>query len=1276
MPGRYVSRILAVIGVALVAGWSSTTQAADPTFVGVLSLAVEKDVADKIDLSDEVRTKLQDMVAEREEAALELVLEIKDLSEEEKAKKLAPFVAASEKMGLALLTDEQRAGLEQARIAHAGMLSLTEAPVSKKLKFTSEQQEKIASLLKEREEQLATTSDDKRSIQLRYYEQKLAKVLTPEQKAKWDELAGLQKAEKDPDDEGTAKSDDSKTDDTKSGDSKPDVAKTDDSKTDDSKTDDSKTDDAKTDDAKSDDSKTDVAEMDDSKPVKTRPETSRPSTTRPSTSKPSTTKVTGKDKEEDDDERVPVVRHKVSPDGKLRFNFRSAAWKDVLDWFSAQADLSLEADTYPPGTFNYTDKHAYTVGEALDVLNGMLLTKGYTLVRRGRLLMVINLEDAPPFDRLVSRIEPKQLDERGEFELVGCLFQLDKMSPEDAESEIKKLIGPQGSIVVLSKSRQIYVTESAGKLRTIRSIIERVENPDAGRELKLTEILLEHISPETALQSIRPLMGIPEDRSATPDGALKMVPDEKAGRLIVSGKPDAIAKIQEIIKLVDIPTEEEEGPSLLDESPQIAVYKLAGLDANVVLPVMQTILADMPNVRLTIDAKANSLIAQAPIKQHNTISETLKEMQKDKSQFDVITLRRVDPQLAVLTINKMFGAGEGGDPNAPKVDADPTTRQLIVRGTNEQIASIRSLLEKMGEAGGEDVASEDRGPVRVLGYAGSNPQALFDQAKEVWPTVTTNSNRLRFVTPAKDAATNRPREMRVPREKTPEETPVETDPTSDVEKQFNDFLEKRGLPPLPTKPKAKAAPADAKSTQHKHQRVPAKFAAYQLPADDSETEEFIPPPITKKPGTAKEGSATGEKKEKEKEKKPSKPGAEIVVSVGPSGIVIASEDLEALDEFEALLRSLMDRTPAGGAQDFTIVYLKYAKADIAAALLQEILGAGGGDAGGGGGGGGLLGNIASMALGGGGGGGGGDLIGGLLGLGGGGDEGGGTAAIQTTGKVTIIPDPRLNALVVQAGPSDLELVEQLLKVIDQEFSPEDVQTQPIPRMIAVKFVTADEVAAVVREVYSSRIAAAAGGGGQRQQPSPEEFIRALRGGGGRGGRGGAGDKQRGEEQKMTIGVDKRSNSLIVSAPDPLFREVEKLVAQIDKAGTETDDVTTVVQIKNASPELVKNAISAHFGDKAQMNTTPQTAGPQATQGGAVAGGPQGRGGQGQGQGRRGGQGGQGGGAQDPAAFFNGLQQAIQGGGAGGGRGGQRGGAGGGGQRGGGGGGAGGGRGGR
>src|SRR5690606_3640630 len=93
---------LALAFAALVSLPAATTQAQDPTFVGVISLAVEKDVADKIGLSDEVRAQLQDLVMEREDAALELAQEIKDLPLEERNARLAPFVKESEEKGLAL----------------------------------------------------------------------------------------------------------------------------------------------------------------------------------------------------------------------------------------------------------------------------------------------------------------------------------------------------------------------------------------------------------------------------------------------------------------------------------------------------------------------------------------------------------------------------------------------------------------------------------------------------------------------------------------------------------------------------------------------------------------------------------------------------------------------------------------------------------------------------------------------------------------------------------------------------------------------------------------------------------------------------------------------------------------------------------------------------------------------------------------------------------------------------------------------------------------------
>ena len=68
----------------------------------------------------------------------------------------------------------------------------------------------------------------------------------------------------------------------------------------------------------------------------------------------------------------------------------------MLEWFAREADLSLVLDAPPPGTFNYSDTREYTPTEAIDLLNGVLQTKGYTLIRHGRMLLVINLKAGLP----------------------------------------------------------------------------------------------------------------------------------------------------------------------------------------------------------------------------------------------------------------------------------------------------------------------------------------------------------------------------------------------------------------------------------------------------------------------------------------------------------------------------------------------------------------------------------------------------------------------------------------------------------------------------------------------------------------------------------------------------------------------------------------------------------------------------------------------------------------------------------------------------------------
>ena len=126
----------------------------------------------------------------------------------------------------------------------------------------------------------------------------------------------------------------------------------------------------------------------------------------------------------------------------------------MLEWLAEQADLSLQVDEYPDGTFNYSDRHEYSPTEAIDLINGVLVTRGYTVVRRGRILMVLNLDEASPIpDILVEFVPMENLDARGEFELIKTIFELAKVDPVELDGEIRPLLGPGRTMVVLPKSR-------------------------------------------------------------------------------------------------------------------------------------------------------------------------------------------------------------------------------------------------------------------------------------------------------------------------------------------------------------------------------------------------------------------------------------------------------------------------------------------------------------------------------------------------------------------------------------------------------------------------------------------------------------------------------------------------------------------------------------------------------------------------------------------------------------------------------------------------------
>ncbi len=169
----------------------------------------------------------------------------------------------------------------------------------------------------------------------------------------------------------------------------------------------------------------------------------------------------------------------------------------------------------------------------------------------------------------------------------------------------------------------------------------------------------------------------------------------------------------------------------------------------------------------------------------------------------------------------------------------------------------------------------------------------------------------------------------------------------------------------------------------------------------------------------------------------------INISVGPAGMIVTCEDPQVLQDFLNLAKTLASRQ-AVSQKEYTIYYLKFARAATAAELLEQIF-ASGGSSSSSSGSSSLLGNLAGAAFGDFGGG----LMGSLLGLGGGTSSDSAPRLSSGSGTIQIVPETRLNALIVQASSADLDTIEQLLKVVDQPDSPEDLALVSKPRLIPV-----------------------------------------------------------------------------------------------------------------------------------------------------------------------------------------------------------------------------------
>ena len=615
-------------------------------------------------------------------------------------------------------------------------------------------------------------------------------------------------------------------------------------------------------------------------------------------------------------------------------------------------------------------------------------------------------------------------------------------------------------------------------------------------------------------------------------------------RIYAIGLPSKVSVLQGLVKKADQPLKiDDDAEDAEAAKPIFKTHVIRTADLTAVFEVLQTMLQDEPSTRISIEPSTETILAYAKPAIHTRIAEIIAQMEGSGEDFEVIQLNRLDPSQALLTINKYFGVtdDEESTVKGPIVDGDPSTGQIWVRGSKDEIEQVKTLIGKLDGDSDLDLMG---GRVRMLPYSGRSAEQALMQLQTIWDR-SGKPNRIRVI--PLEGGFGGPSSIGLPERRLYREGEQESLDSSD--------------PPTNPLPKRNAKPEPG--VDARVYRRPRFYYLTQAPANDNAASD-----------NQNVGDNTNADTDAEDKVDLSGRGADIVIQVTPNGLLIASDDTDALDQLETVLGMLT--TPTGVQSDLPTVYwLKHIKADATAEFLASVMG--GSDS-----------TISSMTdsltggLGGG-------VMGGIMGsiMGGGGGGGGGQSSAKSiltaTGSVTIVPEMRLNALFVTGSPTDMEFIDLIIEKIDRIESPEDVELTAKPKLISIIHQDAEEVATLIKEIYADRIQGAerntggnrGGGGGQ---PNPQEIIAALRG----GRNGGRNQSTASEPAKISISVNTLTNSLIVIATPQDFAEIELLVSVLDEAGKQKEEITIALAIPgDVNGDAFMDTLSAMMGQEAK-----------------------------------------------------------------------------------------------
>jgi hypothetical protein len=304
------------------------------------------------------------------------------------------------------------------------------------------------------------------------------------------------------------------------------------------------------------------------------------------------------------------------------------------------------------------------------------------------------------------------------------IYKLEKAKADAVVTALKEMLSGDDServkLVPDEDRNGILVSAPEETHRRVAKLIAQLDVPE---ELVTKVFHLKYARGESILSAIRPMA--PEAEVAF---------DSRLNCLIVAGPQESVGRVQELVQTLDAP-----------EDIHVRIFRLRYAPVDTVVTTMAEL---VPDVRMTVDTRSNSIIVAAPEEAFERVGELIETLDippdadlEQRSQISVYQLHHIEARNAVLSLQSLLGLSES---SGVRVDADPKSNRLFLYAplaTQLQVKGVLERLDAPPEPGGDQ-------QVKVFELYNSDATTLAEtvsgllDAEEVTISVDPRSNSL------------------------------------------------------------------------------------------------------------------------------------------------------------------------------------------------------------------------------------------------------------------------------------------------------------------------------------------------------------------------------------------------------------------------------------------------------------------------------------------------------------------------------------------------------